>query len=52
MFTAWLIQSGYVHTYPELTEYLQRTGYVDRAQQALDRNDTFNEHVQTAVNWS
>jgi hypothetical protein len=51
MFTAWLMQSGYVYTYPELTEYLQRTGYVDRAQEALS-NDKFNEHVQTAVNWS
>ena len=52
LFVSWLDATGYSYQYPELAEFLTRTGHRDRAADAMDSDNQFAEQVQQVVAWS
>ena len=52
LFVSWMDATGYSHQYPELAQFLLKTGHRDRAADAMDSDNQFAEQVQQVVAWS
>ena len=52
LFVSWLDATGYSYQYPELAQFLTRTGHRDRAADAMDSDNQFAEQVEQVVAWS